>query len=143
MPEVEASFDTGGMLTAALNFGEPAPIHLQISGSNLDTSHRLGTLVADGEYLVGQSYFSAYCWLEGRCSQSRGDAPGLGRYVADLGGGLWLARMIRSASWADAFAVDHPVCEGLVLKRPEAKLEFGRSKENNGSWMIRCRKATK
>ena len=47
MPEVEASFDTGGMLTAALNFGEPAPIHLQISGSNLDTSHRLGTLVAD------------------------------------------------------------------------------------------------
>ena len=45
-PDVEFSFDTGGMLTAALNQGEPAPIHVQVSGSSLETSHRIAGLVA-------------------------------------------------------------------------------------------------
>ena len=45
--EVEFSFDTGGMLTAALNQGEPAPIHVQVSGSNLDTSHRIARIISD------------------------------------------------------------------------------------------------
>ena len=45
--DVEFSFDTGGMLTAALNQGEPAPIHVQVSGSNLQTSHRIAGLIAD------------------------------------------------------------------------------------------------
>ena len=36
-PVVEFSFDTGGMLTAALNMGEPSPIHFQINSSNLET----------------------------------------------------------------------------------------------------------
>ena len=43
---VEFSFDTGGMLTAALNMGEPAPIHFQISGSNLEISHRIAEIVS-------------------------------------------------------------------------------------------------
>ena len=46
-PSVEFSFDTGGLLTAALNQGEPAPIHVQVSGSNLETSHRIGTIIAE------------------------------------------------------------------------------------------------
>ena len=29
-PDVEFAFDTGGMLTAALNMGEPSPIHFQV-----------------------------------------------------------------------------------------------------------------
>ena len=45
-PYVEFSFDTGGMLTAALNMGEPAPIHLQISGSNLEVSHGIAEIVS-------------------------------------------------------------------------------------------------
>ena len=45
-PSVEFSFDTGGMLTAALNMGEPAPIHIQVSGSNLETSHRIAGIIA-------------------------------------------------------------------------------------------------
>ena len=36
-PDVEFAFDTGGMLTAALNMGEPSPIHFQINSSNLET----------------------------------------------------------------------------------------------------------
>ncbi|MFW6198117.1 MAG: efflux RND transporter permease subunit, partial [Myxococcota bacterium] len=42
-PGVEFSFDTGGMLTAALNFGEPAPIHYQVMGSDLETLDEIGS----------------------------------------------------------------------------------------------------
>ena len=38
-PGVEFNFDTGGILTAALNFGLPSPIDIQIEGNNLDVAH--------------------------------------------------------------------------------------------------------
>jgi multidrug efflux pump subunit AcrB len=44
-PGVEFAFDTGGMMTAALNMGEPSPIHFQITGSNLDTAQEIARLV--------------------------------------------------------------------------------------------------
>src|SRR6266852_1263739 len=37
-PGVEFIFDTGGLLTAALNFGLPSPINVQIEGNDLHTS---------------------------------------------------------------------------------------------------------
>lgn len=40
-PDVEFAFDTGGILTAAMNMGEPSPIHLQITGYSLDTAHMI------------------------------------------------------------------------------------------------------
>jgi multidrug efflux pump subunit AcrB len=46
-PEVELAFDTGGMLTAALNFGLPAPIQIQVQGSNLETLHTIASAVRD------------------------------------------------------------------------------------------------
>ncbi|MFN2375788.1 MAG: efflux RND transporter permease subunit [Candidatus Binatia bacterium] len=45
-PDAEFTFDTGGMLSAALNRGEPAPIHLQVMGSNLAVLDEIGALVA-------------------------------------------------------------------------------------------------
>ncbi len=36
-PIVEFAFDTGGMMTAAMNLGLPSPIHIQVRGSNLYT----------------------------------------------------------------------------------------------------------
>ena len=40
-PDVDFAFDTGGILTAALNMGEPSPIHLQITGYGLNTAHEI------------------------------------------------------------------------------------------------------
>ena len=37
-PKIEFAFNTGGILTAALNMGEPSPIHLQIAGRDIDTA---------------------------------------------------------------------------------------------------------
>jgi multidrug efflux pump subunit AcrB len=38
-PGIEFSFDTGGMMTAALNGGLPSPINIQVEGNNLETAH--------------------------------------------------------------------------------------------------------
>src|SRR5439155_78917 len=37
-PGMEFNFDTGGMLTAALNFGLPSPINIQVEGNKLDVA---------------------------------------------------------------------------------------------------------
>ena len=44
-PQVEVAFDTGGMLTAALNMGEPSPIHFQIEGSQLERAQEVAEII--------------------------------------------------------------------------------------------------
>jgi len=44
-PGVDFAFDTGGMLTAALNFGLPSPIDIKIQGSDLHTLNDIALLV--------------------------------------------------------------------------------------------------
>lgn len=38
-PGIEFSFDTGGMMTAALNGGLPSPINIQVEGNKLEVAH--------------------------------------------------------------------------------------------------------
>jgi multidrug efflux pump subunit AcrB len=40
-PGVDFAFDTGGMMTAALNFGLPSPINVRVQGSNLFTAEEI------------------------------------------------------------------------------------------------------
>jgi len=44
-PDVQFSIDTGGMLTAALNMGLPAPLDIQVQGSNLAISHEIAEAI--------------------------------------------------------------------------------------------------
>jgi multidrug efflux pump subunit AcrB len=44
-PDVEFAFDTGGMLTAALNFGLPSPINIKVQGSDLFTAEEIAGYV--------------------------------------------------------------------------------------------------
>ncbi|NOY43209.1 MAG: efflux RND transporter permease subunit [Planctomycetes bacterium] len=46
-PDVEFAFDTGGMLTSALNMGEPSPIHFQVSGAKLEEMREIAEHVED------------------------------------------------------------------------------------------------
>src|SRR5260370_11381576 len=46
-PGIEVSFDTGGMLSAALNYGLPAPINVQVEGNDVHLAHRLASQIAD------------------------------------------------------------------------------------------------
>ena len=40
-PGIEFNFDTGGMLSAALNGGLPAPINIQVEGNKLEVAHEI------------------------------------------------------------------------------------------------------
>ncbi len=46
-PDVEISYDTGGMLTAALNMGEPAPIHFQVQCSDLEKAQKIAGIIRE------------------------------------------------------------------------------------------------
>jgi len=53
-PSVEFAFDTGGMMTAALNMGEPSPVHFQITGSDLHTAQKIARLIKhEAEQVAG------------------------------------------------------------------------------------------
>jgi ATP-dependent DNA ligase len=57
---------------------------------------------------------------------------------------LWLAEtFFFNLEGAYNRAIELDEVEGLVLKKPNAKLKHGHSENNNGNWQIRCRKPHK
>ena len=46
-PGIELSFNTGGMITAALNEGKPAPIDVQVKGNNLKVLREISEKIRD------------------------------------------------------------------------------------------------
>ncbi len=46
-PDAEIAYDTGGMLTAALNMGEPSPIHFQVQCSDLEIAQQIAGIIRD------------------------------------------------------------------------------------------------
>ena len=44
-PGTEFAFDTGGLITAALNFGLPSPIDIQVEGNQLEVAHEIARQV--------------------------------------------------------------------------------------------------
>ncbi len=44
-PGIEFNFDTGGMLSAALNGGLPAPINIQVEGNKLEVAHEIAVKI--------------------------------------------------------------------------------------------------
>ncbi|HEX7653742.1 MAG TPA: efflux RND transporter permease subunit, partial [Verrucomicrobiae bacterium] len=56
LPEVECYFQTGGLVDAILNQGMPAPLDIQVTGSDLDQTHQIaGALAAKIRGLPGVS----------------------------------------------------------------------------------------
>ncbi|MEX1230476.1 MAG: efflux RND transporter permease subunit [Planctomycetaceae bacterium] len=46
-PDVSFAFNTGGMVAAALNFGLPAPINIQVEGRDMQEQHRIASEIRD------------------------------------------------------------------------------------------------
>lgn len=46
LPQLSAYFQSGGLVDAVLNLGLPAPIDIQVSGSNLEEAHRVASEIA-------------------------------------------------------------------------------------------------
>jgi multidrug efflux pump subunit AcrB len=45
VPGVRFAFDTGGLVSSALNFGLPSPIDIQVEGPSLDTAHQIAAVI--------------------------------------------------------------------------------------------------
>src|SRR5882724_4993635 len=46
LPQLSTYFQSGGWVDAVINLGLPAPIDIQVSGSDLDTAHRVASQIA-------------------------------------------------------------------------------------------------
>jgi multidrug efflux pump subunit AcrB len=46
LPEIDAFFQSGGLVDAVLNMGMPAPIDIQVSGSDLEKAHAIAAEIA-------------------------------------------------------------------------------------------------
>ena len=102
-------------------------------------------LVHNSEFLVGSTYDSRHSLLTSVCGAPRELEKDTGRGIALVAkDGLWLAQCFSedlAARFKDHLDLDE--IEGLVLKDPGGKLEFGVSVKNNSAWQIRCRKPHK
>ncbi len=47
LPELTTYFQTGGLVDAIVNLGLPAPLDIQVSGSNLEAAHTVATQIAE------------------------------------------------------------------------------------------------
>jgi len=47
LPQLSAYFQSGGLVDSVINLGFPAPIDIQVSGSNLQLAHRTATEFAE------------------------------------------------------------------------------------------------
>ena len=47
LPELTTYFQTGGLVDAIVNLGLPAPLDIQVSGSNLEAAHEVATRIAE------------------------------------------------------------------------------------------------
>ncbi len=46
LPQVAAYFQTGGLVDAILNLGLPAPLDIQVTGNDMDSTHKIATEIA-------------------------------------------------------------------------------------------------
>lgn len=101
-------------------------------------------LVYEDRYLLGSTYEERYHLLSNLCINPRKFETATGHQTAfEVGPDLWLARNF-TGDFARRFESTRGMeeIEGLVLKDPAGRLEWGIREENNGSWQIRVRKAS-
>ncbi len=106
-------------------------------------------LVWDGKYLVGETLESRLNLLEATfpCQRSVVTSQGIEMYqhlcCTELKG------IYKAPTYMGGFTdlynelIKVPLYEGIVLKKKDAKLEFGLQELNNNGWQIKCRKPTK
>ncbi len=109
VPEVAAYFQTGGLVDAILNLGLPAPLDVQVTGSDMDKTHQIATDIAQkaqalpgvSDVLVPQDV--DYPALQLNISRLRASELGLDEkeVVGDVITALVSDQMIAPSYWVD------------------------------------------
>jgi ATP-dependent DNA ligase len=102
-------------------------------------------LVYESEYMIGSTYEERYNLLCKLLKNPSKHETITGKSLAlEINNNIWLAEVFKEdllARFKEALSSDE--IEGLVLKNPSGKLDFGIKESNNGSWQIRVRKPNK
>jgi len=103
-------------------------------------------LVFDDQYLVGTKYLERYDHLSTELMGGEFEWEEVsGNHLAlQFVPGLWLAENFYANFHAEYERhINLDEIEGLVLKKASAELDYGFKMNNNGSWLLRCRKPSK
>lgn len=96
-------------------------------------------LVYNSEYLLNTSYQQRYDLLTQNIIPIAGLTPT--DEAIKISDNLWVAYNIPPSGWDECWKLtSKSYVEGLVFKNLQATLKPGFNKENNGDWLIRCRK---
>lgn len=101
-------------------------------------------LVYEGFYLLGTTYRERYKILMDILGTNEHENETGHKLAFKFNENIWLSEVFERdlpKRFDEAMKLD--VIEGLVLKDPNGKLEFGIREKNNGSWLIRVRKPHK
>jgi hypothetical protein len=99
-------------------------------------------LVFSGRYLLGSRYGDRYRFLRKCCGNPNRRETETGRGLGlRINANLWLIEEF-TEHFSELYEsyVDLDEVEGLMLKDPRGKLEWGLQPENNSSWQLRVRK---
>ena len=121
-------------------------LHSKVADSKLKNINYIhDILVYNGEHLVGTTFAERQDLLTALFPDTVVPMNGIGYRVIDPY--AWLATNYRPGLKGGFVGLFHqltrPEDEGLVMKRPEAKLQYGIRETANDSWQFKCRRPTK
>jgi len=117
-------------------------LHSKVPGIR-DVNYVHDVLVADGHYLVGESFADRQLRLSSLLLQGK---KGKSRELLthwEISPTLWLAKTFVGGHRALYEKLDRPEHEGIVLKNPKAPLVMCLKQTDNASWQVKIRKQHK
>jgi len=114
----------------------------KVSGGPKDTHYIFDVMVADGEYLTGETFEDRISMLED-IFLNGGEKETDSHYI--ITPNVWLAKTVKNDFkhvWNEinnSVGEGAPMNEGLVFKNPKAKLELPFKETSNNGWMVKCR----
>jgi hypothetical protein len=115
-------------------------LHAKVTNGQKDTNYINDILVADGEYLIGQTMMARQARIAD-LFQRPGQAEASGHYVVN--DNTWVAKNIASDFKGFFATLDTPEDEGVVLKDPSSTLAICSREKANVSWSVKSRRQHK
>lgn len=118
-------------------------MHSKVKDGPRDTNYIHDIVVADGDYLVGWTFEQRQELLASLFPEIDASQSTIAYHVIDQN--TWLARNHVAVDLVDLYTrvIPDPAYEGLVMKRPDAKLGICSRESANQDWQVKCRRPHK
>lgn len=114
-------------------------LHSKVAGGPRDTNYVFDLLVADGEYLVGKTFAERATMLDAIFPETIGETTSH-RVITP---NTWVARIHKGPFLPLFEGLTAAEDEGIVLKNPNAELEYCFKQSSNNGWQVKNRRQHK